>query len=362
MNVMKSKPLVYFSARHTLSPAMERAMTSLSRHVVIIGEDEEPETAYALINDCDVFLLHLRADISQKLFLLYELGVALVLQKPIIVIRETDLKLSEIFIPKHFHEIELLLTPSKAGSFETCNVFGMTYNLPLTLRDVLMYGYDNSMIFCPKFQAKYIALLLDKIFSLSSHVESLRKKPSNSAISAESGCSKGQIPALSSNKYESDKLKTNLLRNEHKLNKLIVDGISANDTPEIDISLLRSQDEYFTDKEPSEKRIELVQPVISELQDTSREEERLDTSETPSTSDVIYLNDKGIASANTSPLPSPISPREIYYPTALPVYPMELCFPPFQIEKLQFDKHALQIAKTDKFPSIVRRRVMRKEL
>ena len=74
-------------------------------------------------------------------------------------------------------------------------------------------------------------------------MESLRKKPNNSAISAESGCSKGQIPALSSNKYESDKLKTNLLRNEHKLNKLIVNGISANDTPEIDISLLRSQDE-----------------------------------------------------------------------------------------------------------------------
>ena len=361
MNKMKSKPLVYFSARHTLSPAMRRAMTSLSRHVLIIGQDEKPETAYASINDCDVFLLHLRADISQKLFLLYELGVALVLQKPIIVIREMDLKFSEIFIPKHFHEIELLLTPSKACSFETCNVFGMTYNLPLTLRDVLLYGYDNSIVFCPKFQAKYIALLLDRIFSLSSHVESLRKKPNNFAISAELGCCKGQIPPLSSNKYESDKLKTNLSLNEHELNKFNGDGTSANDTPEINISQLSRQYEYFTDKELSENSIEPVQSVISELQETSRKEERLDTSETPLTSDVVCLNDKAIASANTSPLPSPILPREIYYPTALPVYPMELCFPPFQIEKLQFDKHALQIAKTDKFPSIVRRRVMRKE-
>ena len=59
------------------------------------------------------------------------------------------------------------------------------------------------------------------------------------------------------------------------------------------------------DKEHSENRIEAVQPVISELQDTSREEERLDTSETPSTSDVTYFNDKGIASAKRHHYPAP---------------------------------------------------------
>ena len=89
----------------------------------------------------------------------------------------------------------------------------------------------------------------------------------------------------------------------------------------------------------------------------------LDASDSSSTCDVAYLHDKTfIASANTSPLPSPIPPRGVYYPTALPVYPMELCFPPFQVEKLQFDKHALQIAKADRLPSIVRRRIMRKDV
>ena len=358
---MKSKPIVYFSARHTLSPAMGRTMTSLSRHVAIIGQSEDPETAYSSINDCDVFLLYLHVDISQKLFLIYELGVALVLRKPIIVIRQADLKFSEIFIPKHFHEINVLLTPSTSCSLETCNVFGMVYNLPLTLKDVLVYAYDTSMILCPEYQAKYIALLVDKIFGMSGQVESSLKKPNNLAIStSKSGFSKRQISPLTLKKYESDKLKTNLLRNEDKLDKFNEDETSANHTPEINISQLSSQDEYLRDRKHSKDRIEPVQPVISELQDTPREEKRLNTSE--STCDITYLNDKTIASANTSPLPSPISPREIYYPTALPVYPMELCFPPFQIEKLHFDKYALQIAKTDRFPSIVRRRVMRKEL
>ncbi|CAB3994580.1 Hypothetical predicted protein [Paramuricea clavata] len=381
---MKGKPIVYFSARHTLSPAFRRAMKSLSRHVTIVGENEDPETAYASINDCDVFLLYLHPGFCQKLFLIYELGVALVLRRPIVVIRETDLKFSEISIPNHFYDIKLLIPPSKSGPFQTCNVFGKTYNSPLALGDVLTYGYENSVVFCPELQAKCIALLLDKIFSLSRELGSLLKRRNNSAVNiklqnsksmlgvhgyskqAEYGFSKDKISLLPLNGYENDKLKTNSLLNERKLEKLSSNEkrTSINDTPEISINHLGGQDQHFTDN-TSENPFEPVNPVIYEFQDPSQEDadEGLVMSDSSSTCDVTYLNDKTfIASANTSPLPSPIAPREIYYPTALPVYPMELCFPPFQIEKLHFDKHALQIAKADKLPSIVRRRIMRKEL
>jgi hypothetical protein len=366
---MKGKPTVYFSARHILSSAFERAMKSLSRHVAIVGDDEDPETAYVSLNDCDVFLLYLHVDICRDLFLIYELGVALVLRKPIIVIRETDLKFSEIFIPKHFHEICILIAASKNTSSHTCNVFGMTYNSPLTLADVLAYGYENSIVFWPELQAKCIALLLDKIFSLSQELESLLKTTKQNSdsglgvhgysIRADSGFGKGKIPLLPSNTHENDNLKTDLLANEQKLDRVSSNEkeTSFNRNPEINIGQLRGQDEHFTDKNDPENRIEPVKPVIYELQDPPRE----DMSDSSSTCDVTYLNDKSIMSQSASPLPSPILPRGVYYPTALPVYPMELCFPPFQIEKLNFDKHALHIAKTDRLPSIVRRRIMRKE-
>lgn len=397
---MKCKLSVYFSARHTFSPALTRTMKSLARHVTITGENDDPETAYASIYDCDVFLLHLHVGFSQNLFLIYELGVAMVLRKPIIVIRETDLKFSEILIPKHFYETELLIPPMKRSSWQTCNVFGRSYNMPMTLGSLLECCYENSIVFCPDIQGKCVALLLDKILSVARGLVRLRKKPTDAAvritvqnntsdcglpgysIQAQPGFSKGKISLLPLKTYENNQFKTTSLVNENKLGKLSFNEKQAalNQTPEINISKLGEQDEQqYTDNEErtrlestrehvspvklhTESSFEPVNPIMHEFQNSPPCDE-LDTSDSSSSYDVTYLNDKTFTASNhTSPLPSPIPQRELYYPTALPVYPMELCFPPFHIEKLHFDKHALQIAKADRLPSIVRRRVMRKEL
>ena len=410
---MKCKPTVYFSSRHSLSPALERMMKALSRHVNLVGNGEDPEIAYATIDDSDVFLFNLYFDICQNLFLMYELGVALVLRKPVIVIREAELKFSEIFIPKHFSEIKLLIPPNRSGPFQTCDVLGKTYNLPLSLEDILVYSYENSIAFSSQLQTKCIALLLDKIFSFSrgpgnQFTSSKVKITLQNRKSNYGGHGYSKIALLPLNRCGDGKLKTNSVVNEGKLDQLSSNEkkISVNQAPKINISFLIDhdcKDERSADEKHLENRIEPVKPVtlqskstpevdslkmhsvsmfepvnpvelhpgnqfepiIYEFATASRDdvEEGLDMSDSSSTSDVTLLNDKTfIASANTSPLPSPISPRGIYYPTALPVYPMEMSFPPFQIEKLNFDKHALQIAKADRLPSIVRRRIMRKEL
>ena len=386
---MKCKLNVYFSARHTFSPAFTRMMKSLARHVTITGQNNDPETAYASINDCDVFLLHLHVGFSQNLFLIYELGVAMVLRKPVIVTRETDLKFSDILIPKHFYETELLIPPIKRSSCPIYDVFGKFYSMPVTLGSVLECCYENSIVFCPDLHAKYVALLLDKIFSVARRLERLRKKPTNAAveitlqngtsdvglvgysIQAQSGFNQGKISLLPLKTYENDQFKTNSLVNENKLGKLSFNEKQAtvSQTPEINISKLGYQ--RYTETE-ERKQLEHVSPIklhpesrfepINEFQNSPPREE-LDTSDSSSNYDVTYLNDKTFTASNyTSPLPSPTPQSELYYPTALPVYPMELCFPPFHIEKLHFDKYALQIAKADRLPSIVRRRVMRKEL
>ena len=393
---MKCKPSVYFSARHTFSPALTRMMKSLGRHVTITGQSDDPETAYASIYSSDVFLLNLHVGICQNLFLIYELGVALVLGKPVIFIKETHLKFSEILIPKHFYEIELLIPPMKRYPFQTYNVFGKSYNMSMTLGNVLACCYENSVTFCLDLQVKCISILLDKILCFSRGVKRLLRKNaavkitlqnstsdlglSGYSIQTQSGYGNGKISLLSLNlkTYENDKLESNTLGNEDKLGKLSFNEKqdAVNQTPEANISQLSGEDEQYTESREMKHlvstienvsavklhtggSVERVSPVIHE----SPALEELDTSDSSSSYDVTYLNDRNFAASNnTSPLPSPTPQREIYYPTALPVYPMELCFPPFHIEKLNFDKHALQIAKADRLPSIVRRRVMRKEL
>ncbi|XP_028396126.1 uncharacterized protein LOC114520113 [Dendronephthya gigantea] len=242
---MKCQPIVYFSGRHTLSPAAWRMIKSLSRHVAIVGQSDDPETAYALIHDSDVFLVYLYADVCQNLFFLYEIGVAFVLRKPIAVIRETDLKFSEISIAKHLYETRILMETRKRGPFQTCIVFGKTCNLPLTLGDVFVYCYENSMIFRPSPQTKCIALLVDKIFSLSREL-SVSKQTSNSAVritmqnsrsnlrlqgysfKTDFDLHKGKVSLLPIGKYD-NKFQTNSMINEHKL-------ISNRKRPSVDIT------------------------------------------------------------------------------------------------------------------------------
>lgn len=355
--------MVYFSARHTLSPDCRRAMLSLSHHVILSGQDEDPETAYANINACDVFILYLHFGVCQKLFLIYELGVAFVLRKPIIAIRETHLAFSEILIPKSFNDIEVLIPPG--GSNQTVNVLGKTYKLPLTLAEILTNSYENSVCFCPDVLDKCITLLLDKIFNFSKEFANFRKKYKLKLQSSKSTLGQQTFSIHSKpgfNNEGNDKVECNAIVNtKYKLDKLRSDAIgrSINDTPKISISKLVTQG-----NKQSETNFKPVNPVIYQFQGSARfnANEELDASDSSSSFDVTHLNGKTfIASTSTSPLPSPILPRGIYYPSALPVHPMELSFPPFQIEKLHFDKHAVQIAKADKLPSIVRRRLMRKQ-
>ena len=60
------------------------------------------------------------------------------------------------------------------------------------------------------------------------------------------------------------------------------------------------------------------------------------------TYDMVAL-DVEVSISSVTPLPSsPIVPLDIYYPTALPINPMNVSFPPFKIEDLDFDKQPSQ--------------------
>ena len=226
---------------------------------------------------------------------MYELGVALVLRKPLIVIRETTLKFSEIFIPKHFYETQVLVPPIKTGAFQTCNMFGKTCNLPITLGDVLAYAYDNSMIFCPDLHAKCVALLLDKILGLSREIGTLLRHTAALKISQKptvtitvenskstlglKDCSiqtdtfeRGKISLLPLRKDSGDHLKTTLPVHEDTIDQLSGTEESAllNYAPEISITRLKAKDDSPTDK----NKFEPVSPVFFESPEAGKDSAR----------------------------------------------------------------------------------------
>lgn len=371
---MNDKPVLYVSARHSSSYPFRRTINSLSNHVRIVEECKDPETAYSLIARCDTFLLYLNTELCRNLFSLYELGVALVLGIPVIVIRDKILKVTDIVIPKHFSETRLLIPDCKKSTYQTCDAFGTKKESPLSLADVLSCSYENSLVLSPKSHISITSLLVDKITNLSydvkkvkgksrktnhDHSESLAKHKATFEGSSCFPAIRFTVPHRSlfpSNR--SKKLKTISLHTENKFVKLPASGVED-----------KSRNENVSKVHTSnykEKKIFEVNNEKSSIRAKQGKSDLATSLKSKIDDDAIVLTDdfynsKEYDGERCTPLPSPIRMRSLYYPTALPVYPMEKCFPPFQIEKLHFNRHAVKISKSDKFPSIVRRRIIRKE-
>lgn len=354
----KGKPCVYLCARSGLSPLLMHVVRMLSRYVTIRSGIDDPESAYLAIHECDVFIFLLDTETCRQLFAIYELGVAVVFQTPIIMIREMKLTaFSQLRVPPHFYKTEILMRPSGRST-------GRRAVHSRSLGELLVYGFKKSVIFSPESLSKSEDELLGRIISFG------RFRRRDMMLR-----DLGSFCTTKARKKSLVKISRTGVRNSQQ--KLLLEAKKPVDCssqtpsfdgliPEVSLIPLCTQTNYvanFNADENEESARSILVKFPRKLNELMPRRKHSDE-ETEQTYDFIELDVKAPISPNlnTTPLPSPIPPHDSYYPTALPVNPMDISFPPFQVEDLDFNKCALAIAKSDRLPSIIRRRIMRKGL
>lgn len=351
----KCKLSVYLSARPSLSPILTEVTRLLSPSVAVKATTEDPEEAYFSIHESDVFLFVLHRDTCQQLLALYELGVAVIFRKPVVVIREANFALSQLLIPPHFYETEIMLRPGHGGlPSDTTREKRTTFH---SLGDLLAYAYENSLVFSEECLSKCVDELLDRVLNIARFWKDIALKNPNSYI----------IKAKSRSAVKTTKILRNgrsfLVREDCNSPTQLRDTVTQEDS-----FSLCTQTNYMANVNADQSDI-TVCPIfvefprkVYELKPMSETEEQLERTVSPRTYDMVHLDVKAPTSSNITPLPSPTLPQQGYYPTVLPANPIHLSFPPLNIEGLEFNKYAVAIAKSDRLPSVIRRRIIRKSL
>ena len=356
------KPSVYFCARPYSSPVLTDVTKCLSRHVSLRARHDDPESAYLTIYESDTFVFYLNPETAQQLFALYELGVAVVFEKPVIMVRDADLTFSQLQIPLHFYKTDILV-PRNWSSIR--HKMLTKRRRMLSLGGVLVRGFENAVTLSPAdgLSTRAADELLNRVFlssgPFSHHAPDITLQ--DLQISSIKSIKKPAVKPIKTVRNHERKV---LSKEKDSFSEIEPTLQDAKRVTQETMPFLCTQTNYMhTNSNESTHPTVVEFPGKVDNIEVPREDAQDDESEQCTslhTYDMVAL-DVEVSISTVTPLPStPIVPLDIYYPTALPINPMNESFPPFKIEDLDFDEHAIAIARSDRLPSIIRRRLMRK--